>query len=114
MADLTVLNSRRPAGDSVEVPPLLQGVSTPLELAEWQEALGSHPNRSYVKYLLGGMKDGFRIGFNYSTSSHRSAKSNMLSATANREVTAILESLHCTSPMRAGCERPPMSIKSPI
>ena len=51
-------------------PPMLQGspafnsVTTPLRLPAWEVALRAHPDRAFARYLLSGIKDGFKIGFN--------------------------------------------------
>lgn len=56
-------------------------IVTPLQVGAWAEALSSHPDRAFVKYLLDGICHGFRIGYNDDPSRmRRSAKRNMLSA----------------------------------
>ena len=53
----------------VSVPPLpeyLCHINTPLMADAWRVALADHPNKSYVDYILHGITEGFRIGFNYS------------------------------------------------
>ena len=42
--------------------PLLRMV-TPLKLQEWESALVSHPDREYSHYLIQGIREGFRVGF---------------------------------------------------
>ena len=44
------------------------------------------PDRECARYLLTGLSEGFRIGFNYRECEHKSARSNMLSAKQNRQV----------------------------
>ena len=41
--------------------------------------LAAHPNALFVEYVLSGIRDGFRVGFDYTTPL-RSAHQNMLSA----------------------------------
>ena len=54
--------------------------------------LQSHPNQALVQYIMSGITQGFRIGFEYGKTSCRSAKCNMLSAETNPEVvTAYLQ-----------------------
>ena len=59
--------------------PLLSLVHSPLDPAAWASALRDHPDRAFVRYLLRGMSEGFRIGF-HRTGPLRSAPWNMLSA----------------------------------
>ena len=72
-------------------PPLASqfcAIVTPLQVEAWAEALSSHPDRAFVKYLLDGICHGFRIGYNNDDPSRmrRSAKRNMLSAKQNPQV----------------------------
>jgi hypothetical protein len=41
----------------------LAGVFTPLNLPQTEAMLDKHPDRSYVDFILGGIKDGFCIGY---------------------------------------------------
>ena len=59
--------------------PLLQAVQTPLRASAWATALETHPDRAFVRYLLTGIREGFRIGFHRSVPLH-SASRNMHSA----------------------------------
>lgn len=43
----------------------LAEVNTPLQVSEWERALANHPDRQFVEYLLRGMREGFRIGYNH-------------------------------------------------
>ena len=70
---------------SQAVRPTRPGVQTPLNEQAWQLALASHPDRTFVRYLIRGISYGFRISFNRSCplqSSHQ----NMLSAHEHPEV----------------------------
>ena len=74
------------------VPEILQQVTTPLRYEEWHQMLQNHSNQALVQYILSGIKEGFRIGFNYGKASCKSAKCNLLSAETNPEVvTAYLQ-----------------------
>ena len=53
---------------------------------EWQFALRNHPDREFVRYLVEEIKEGFRVGFNYSNSRCRWAGKNMGSAIEHPEV----------------------------
>ena len=39
--------------------------TTPLNLAAWVQELENHPDQEVAQYLLQGISQGFRIGFNY-------------------------------------------------
>lgn len=46
------------------VPAWLQKVATPLILREWSKELKDHPDAEFRGYILNGIRNGFRIGFN--------------------------------------------------
>ena len=46
----------------------------------WAVHLAGHPDRAYVGYLVQGLQEGFRIGFQYGSSTCHSASANVLSA----------------------------------
>lgn len=60
-------------------------ISTPLNPLAWEDALHTHPDQANVRLLLRGMKEGFRIGFDYSAPL-RSATSNMHSTPEHPDV----------------------------
>ena len=77
------------------VPPWLMPVITPLDWRTWDRALQLHPDRNFVAYIVGGLRDGFRVGFNRASHACVSAKHNMLSAAQHPEVIdAYLEEEH--------------------
>ena len=49
------------------VPPALKGSASPLDWREWERALAAHPDRQFAEYVSGGIRDGFRVGFDYSS-----------------------------------------------
>ena len=53
---------------------------TPLQLSQFQAELRDYPDHSAAAYVLTGLRDGFRIGFDASSVSLLSASSNMRSA----------------------------------
>lgn len=67
------------------LPPFLTSITTPLNLAAWAQELENHPHQEVAQYLLQGISQGFRIGFNYPRKC-QSAKSNMKSAKENPQV----------------------------
>ena len=59
---------------------LFNAVTTPLVYSEWAAQLQFHPDREFCNYVLNGIANGFRIGFNPSKVQCVSAKGNMQSA----------------------------------
>ena len=56
-------------------------VHTPLSLTDWTLELSDHPDREFSKFILEGIANGFRIGFNRS-----------------QQVQPAATNLHCTKP----------------
>ncbi len=54
-------------------------VISPLKPDLWEKALESHPDRDFSRLICSGVRYGFRVGFNYHTSSCKPAKGNMQS-----------------------------------
>ena len=79
--DLVRLEECRPDPQRpVGLPAVVRVVQTPLQVEIWERELRSHPDREFVAYLLRGMKQGFRIGFNRHVAQLKSARRNMRSA----------------------------------
>ena len=57
----------------------------PLPVSAWRAYLANHPDQSFATYILNGLKDGFRIGFDR-TRPLRSSRRNMKSALENKAV----------------------------
>ena len=55
-------------------------VVSPLQLAKFQAELRDYPDQAAASYVMTGLRDGFRIGFEASSVSLRSASANMSSA----------------------------------
>ena len=68
------------------LPVSLQGITTPLKLEYWQQQLSSHPDGKFAQLILNGMEQGFKIGFQHSSSQLRSKGGNMLSTRSHPEV----------------------------
>ena len=51
--------------------------ATPLYLSTWQEALGGHPDRQFVNYILTGICKGVHIGVERSVTLHRTRAGNL-------------------------------------
>ena len=59
----------------------LNPVITPLKVQEWEELLRAHPDKQFVSFITEGIKNGFRIGYDWACRSKaKSAKKNMKSA----------------------------------
>ena len=85
MSDLLALSSCK---KSELEPPSIEGlehINSPLIIQAWAEALTTHPDIAFAEYLLAGICNGFRVGFNYN-SPLQSSQQNMLSANQNRSV----------------------------
>ena len=67
-------------------PPYLQTVSSPLVLANWAATLAGHPDKRFRDFILRGIAQGFRVGFDYASCACTSATSNMVSATEQAPV----------------------------
>ena len=67
------------------MPEILRRVETPLVANEWERCLRNHPDGRYREYILTGLRNGLRVGFQYHTLTPTSAQTNMLSAGRNQE-----------------------------
>ena len=61
-------------------------VCTPLGATAWERAMKGHPDPVFMDYLVQGMRQGFRIGFDRSAYQEKSAKRNMRSVSDVPEV----------------------------
>ena len=59
---------------------------SPLQLDQFWAELGHHSNESAIAYVVSGLRDGFRIGFDPTLVSLQSASSNMRSASEHPSV----------------------------
>ena len=64
----------------VELPKILQVNPSPLEWKVWQDHLHNHPDKNLADYVIQGIRDGFRVGFDYAHHRTKQASSNMKSA----------------------------------
>ena len=62
-------------------------INSPLRdaITEWEASMQDHPDYGFTRYILAGIKKGFRIGFDHASPLRR-AKRNMPSATEHPEV----------------------------
>ncbi len=87
MADLLAMNACQPRMPS-RLPPPFSGILTPLKWRDWHFCLQNHPDQHFTAYVTEGIRDGFRLGFDYRFHpSCRSASRNMTSA---REHPAVI------------------------
>lgn len=86
MDHLQRLDACRPKKGVVPSPHLGR-ISSPLSsnLLVWRKRLRLHPDQEFAEYILNGLGQGFRIGFNHMTP-RRSATRNMPSAMEHPEV----------------------------
>ena len=82
LSQLQALDSCRPI-QQLSLPNELHVITTPLRVSAWEEALSKHPDRQFANYVVSGLKNGFRIGFDHITSKLTSSRNNMLSAKEN-------------------------------
>ena len=63
-------------------------IKTPLVASAWAKALEQHPDRDFVEFVMNGIVQGFRIGFDYHTHKCQPAKQNIISAKKNPLIVA--------------------------
>ena len=65
----------------------IDAISTPLDWQEWDRLLAGHPDQRFRKYIVDGIRHGFRLGFDYTRSVKANRRSlNMLSANEHPQV----------------------------
>ena len=81
-----------------QVHPALQEITTPLHWEVWDHRLASHPDQRFRRYIVEGIKRGFRIGFDYSQRRPlKSAKRNISSVHYYPEVIADYLAVECAN-----------------
>ena len=60
-------------------------IVTPLRLREWERVLSGHPDREFAQFVCVGIRDGFRIGFNYRGAQCKPGPGNMKSVRLHEE-----------------------------
>lgn len=61
-------------------------IVSPLRLKEWERGLSSLHDRDFVQYVCNGIRDGFRLGFDYHTAHCNRGPGNMGSAKKHEQV----------------------------
>lgn len=80
MQQLASLDAQRPQQPLPLRPANLQQITTPLHPHKWEELLQNYPDRDLAQYVVAGLRNGFRIGFNRDAKL-KACSHNMLSAT---------------------------------
>ncbi len=76
--DLLALSTCEPADRSI-LPEFCQRIITPLVAESWEQELEGHRDGDFCKYILDGIKNGFKIGFQRGRCARKSAVGNMAS-----------------------------------
>ena len=78
MGDLLKLDAcRAPSGIAILM--ILRAVRTPLHWDQWDQQLESHPDERFREFIVIGIREGFRVGFDYPRTC-QSSRRNMHSA----------------------------------
>lgn len=86
--------------ESTQVP--WSSTVTPYKIAEWERGLASHPDQEFVRYVCSGIREGFRIGYDYHQHCSRSSKRNMKSALEHRQVVESYLGAECEAKRLVG------------
>ena len=110
MEDLLALDHCKATPDTWHVP-LQNGsyIVTPLGWVEWDEALNHHPDQQFRAYVVSGLRQGFRVGFDYAHSGCQRASSNMHSAREHAQVIREYLAVECSEERVVGPLKPPWS-----
>jgi len=52
----------------------MMGVVTPMKWRVWSQVLAGHPDPQFRDFIVKGIRDGFRVGFNSTTNAGGRAK----------------------------------------
>ena len=80
-ADLLQLDAHRPQQPE-SYDPRLGAIHTPLNIEAWSRCLIRHPDKTFAQYIITVLKNGFRIGYDWSRP-RLHAKANMPSVKAH-------------------------------
>ena len=88
-------------------------IVTPLRWRAWEAVLRRHPDSEFVRYIVDGVSQGFRVGFDYNfRSSLRSCRRNMGSAYDHPDViSAYLEGERANGRIIGPVPSPPGSVQ---
>ena len=83
--DLWLLEGCR-RGGKFTIPAGLSASSSRLDWKVWQDLLSLYPDRLLADYVVQGLRDGFRVGFDYQRARTKKVMANMRSALEHPEV----------------------------
>jgi len=83
--DLLRLQQCTPVKDTKQSACLAE-VNTPLQFSVWKKYLADHPDEAFRDYILEGIQQGFRVGFDYQGNKCHPAAGNLKSARENAGV----------------------------
>ena len=61
-------------------------IVSPLRVWRWERGLAGHPDREFADYICRGVREGFRVGFDYQKCKCKVAQGNMRSVQDHKEV----------------------------
>ena len=61
-------------------------IVTPYRVAVWEQHVASHPHRGFAEYICKGIREGFRIGFDYHHAQCKPGPGNMKSAKEHTDI----------------------------
>ena len=61
----------------VRLPPSMATISSPLRWHEWQISLAKHPDEFFAQFVVKGIKEGFRISYDYWSQARNNSTVNM-------------------------------------
>jgi len=71
---------------TIHVPQEACSIVSPFQPAVWEKYLAKYPNHQLVEFFLQGLSEGFHTGFDYTSITFKSAKSNMKSTSSHADV----------------------------
>lgn len=109
MGQLQALNACQPP-KRFTLPGKLEEITCPLITQVWEQELKGYPDKQFAQYILAGIKNGFRIGFNYTAVKLTDSSNNMLSAIEHPEV--VDEYLDAELEHQRMCRVPPENLNT--
>ena len=61
-------------------------IVSPMRVSSWERGLAGHPDREFADYICRGVREGFRVGFDYRKCKCKVAQGNMKSVQDHKEV----------------------------
>ena len=76
MQDLREIDEMVPA-TLPSLPQSITEVASPLRWEAWAQESSSHPDQEYATFVVGGIRNGFRIGYDYGAHSYKSCSGRL-------------------------------------